>query len=132
MMVRVATPESLQALKKIDLNTVSEKGREVINAALNKPQAIIPREGKPKITREEYLKAFTNAVNGNWETFDNLVDKVSDGERDAVVVLKDEDLPLLRKVRRLRLACCNQHGIEFHDDFTAIILTMIWKPELVK
>jgi hypothetical protein len=91
MLVRLATPEALRELKRVDLNTVSERGREVIQAALAKPQSIEPREGAPKVTRAEYLKSFQDAVAGNWKTFDGLVEKVSDGERDAIVVLKDED-----------------------------------------
>ena len=132
MMTKLATPEALQALKKVDLKTVSERARKNIQTILTKPELISPRETAPKVTREEYLKAFENAANGNWQTFDDLVEKVSDGERDAIVVLKTEDLPLLRKVRRLRLSYCNQHAIEYYDDFTGIILTLVWKPELVK
>jgi hypothetical protein len=132
MLVRLATPEALRELKRVDLNTVSAAGKRAIQATLAKPKTIVPRKGTPKVSRAEHLKAFQDAVKGNWETFDDLVEKVSDGERDAIVVPKDEDLPLLRKVRRLRLSFCNQHAIEYHDDFTAIILALVWKPELVK
>lgn len=132
ILARLATPEALQELKKVDLNTVSKTGRKIIKSALAKPQSIKPRKGTPKVTRAEYLKSFQDAGAGNWETFNNLVEKVSDGERDAVVVLKEEDLPLLRKVRRLRLAYCNQHAIEYYDDFTSIIMALVWKPELVE
>jgi hypothetical protein len=132
MMTMLATSEALQELKKIDLKTVSERTRQGIQTVLTKPQLISPRKTAPKVTREEYLKAFENAVNGNWKIFDDLVEKVSDGERDALVVLKTEDLSLLRKVRRLRLSYCNQHAIEYYDDFTGIILTLVWKAELVK
>ena len=132
MLTKLATPEALQALKKIDPNTVSKKGQPVIKAVLTRPKTIILRKGTPKVTRAEYLKAFQNAANGNWKTFDDLVEKVPDGERDAIVVLKDEDLPLLRKVRRLRLAYCNQHAIEYYEDFTSIIMALVWKSELVK
>jgi hypothetical protein len=127
MLTKLATPEALQALKSVDLETVSPRGRQVLRTLLTKPQLITPREGRPKIARAKYLKAFGDASKGKWETFDQLVEKVPDGERDAVAVLKAEDLPLLRQVRRSRLAFCNPHAIEYYDDFTRIILTLVWK-----
>ena len=132
MLTTLATPEARQALGKVDLKTVSERARQNIQTALTKPRLISPRKTAPKVTRAQFVKAFENAVNGNWNPFDRLVEKVSDGEKDAIVVLKDEDLPLLRKVRRLRLSSCNQHSIEYYDDFTAILLTLTWKPDFVK
>jgi hypothetical protein len=124
LMTKLATPEALQALKQVDLGTVSPRGRQVIQALLEKPHLITPRAGKPKTTRAQYLKAFDEALKGKWNRFNDLVEQVPDGEKDAVAVLKTEDLPLLRQVRRARLAFCNPHAIEFYDDFTGIILTL--------
>jgi hypothetical protein len=95
-------------------------------------QSIAPRPGKPKITRAQYLNAFAEATKGNWKTFDDLVRKVPDGEKDAVAVLEPRDLPLLRQVRRLRLASCNQHALEYYNDFTAILLSLVNKAQAAK
>ena len=61
-----------------------------------------------------------------------LVSKVPDGEKDVVAVLKPEDLPLVRKVRRMIIAKGNQHAIEYYNSFTEILMAFVWKPELVK
>ena len=61
-----------------------------------------------------------------------LVSAVPDGERDVVAVLKPEDLPLVRKVRRLIISGGNQHSIEYYNSFSKILMTLVWKPELVR
>ena len=98
---------------------------------LSSPELIKPRR-KPKTSREEFLKAFQGIVSGSWSKFFNLVSEVPDGEKDAVAVLKPEDISLVRKVRRLVIANANPHAIEFYNSFTNILMTMVWKPELVK
>ena len=54
------------------------------------------------------------------------------GERDVVEVLKPEDLPLVRKVRRRIIANGNQHSIGFYKSLTSILMTLIWKPKLTQ
>ena len=49
----------------------------------------------------------------------------------VVAVLRPEDLPLVRKVRRRMVANATPHALEFYDSFTKILMTMIWKPEFV-
>lgn len=126
-----ATPESLRALKQIDVSAFSEKAQKSLRALLNSPELIVPR-AKPKTSREEFLKAFQGIVSGNWDKFFELVSEVPDGEKDVVAVLKPEDIPLVRKVRRLVIANANPHAIEFYNSFTGILITMVWKPELLK
>ena len=53
-----------------------------------------------------------------------LVEKVPDGERDVVTVMKPEDLPLIRKVRRAMAASGNPHLMEDYPYFTGIIWTI--------
>ena len=96
---------------------------------LKNPELFRPR-AKPKTSREEFLTAFQGIVSGNWAKFFELVSEVPDGEKDAVAVLKPEDIPLVRKVRRLVIANANPHAIELYDGFTGILMTMIWKPTL--
>jgi hypothetical protein len=98
---------------------------------LNEPRRITPRE-QPKATREQYLKAFEAFVAGDRRPFADLVREVSDGERDVVAVLRPEDVPLVRKVRRMMIATSNPHALEYYKVFTDILTTMTWRPDWVK
>jgi hypothetical protein len=60
--------------------------------------------------------------------FMELIAKVPDGERDAVMVLGREDLPLIRKVRRSFAASDNPDLIEDYPFFTGIIWTLQNRP----
>lgn len=126
-----ATPQSLRALKQIDASAFSEKAQKSLRTFLNSPELVTPR-AKPKTSREDFLGAFQGIVSGNWNKFFQLVSEVPDGEKDAVAVLKPEDAPLIRKVRRLIIANANPHAIEFYHSFTSILMTMVWKPDLLK
>lgn len=125
-----ATPESLRALKQIDASGFSSATRNGLRRVLTAPQLVKPR-ANPKTTRGEFLKAFQRVVDGDWREFMGLVAQVPDGEKDVVAVLKPEDIPLVRKVRRKFIANSNQHALEFYNSFTQILMTMIWKPELL-
>ena len=63
---------------------------------------------------------------------EELERRLRDGEKDVVAVLKPEDLPLVRKVRRVLIAAANPHAAEYYDSFTGILMTFVWRPELVK
>jgi len=126
-----ATPEALRALKGLDAPSLSPEARAVLRETLEKPKHFEPR-AKPKTSREEFLKAFDGVVNGNADYFFELVEKVPDGEKDVVAVLKPEDLPLVRKVRRVFIAAANPHAAEYYDSFTGILMTFVWRPELEK
>jgi hypothetical protein len=126
-----ATPESLRALKQVDAIAFSEITRGWLQSLLNGPDLLKPR-AKPKTSREEFIRAFQDLINGDPNGFMDLVKKVPDGEIDVVAVLKPEDLPLVRKVRRRIIANGNQHAIEYYKSFTHIPMAFVWKPELVK
>ena len=38
---------------------------------------------------------------------------------------------MIRKVRRRYIAANNQHVIEYYNQFTQILMTLVWKKELV-
>jgi hypothetical protein len=131
MLLMQATPESLRGLKAVNLAGLSEGAQAALRRHLERPVMITPRE-KPKTSRAQFLKAFEDAVKGDWNYFSRLVSEVPDGERDAVAVLRPEDVPLVRKVRRTRIAQANPHAAEYYVSFTQILMTMIWKPEMTK
>jgi len=92
------------------------------------PQAIQPRN-PPKSTRAEYLELLHAIADRNdFMPFMELVEKVADGERDAVAVLTAADLPLIRKARRAMAATGNPHIMEDYPYFTAIIRTIQRQP----
>jgi hypothetical protein len=123
-----ATPEAIRALKTLDMTGFSDEHKENVQAFLARPELIEPRE-KPLVTRAQFLKSFEAIVKGDSKPFFDLVDKVPDGERDAIMVLRAADLPLLRQVRRRFAAGSNQHALSYYQDFTNIILTLIWQQE---
>ena len=126
-----ATPEAFQALQAANSVGRSSDAQEALLTLLRNPRRIEPRD-KPKTTREEFLKAFNGIVNDDWDHFRELVGQVTDGERDVVAVMKPEDVPLLRKVRRKILLGANQHSFAFYKTFSDILTTLVWKPEFVK
>jgi hypothetical protein len=125
------TPEAFQAVRVANRVGRTDKEQAELVRVLGDPPRVQPRD-QPKTTRDEFLKAFNGYVNGDEEPFLALVSKVGDGERDVVAVLKQEDVPLIRRVRRKIIANANQHAFEFYKTFTDILMTLVWRPELVK
>ena len=131
LLLMQATPEALNGLKAVNLAGLPEGAQAVMRRHLERPITITPRE-KTKTSRAQFLKAFEEAVNGDWKYFSKLVREVPDGEKDVVAVLKSEDVPLVRRVRRMRIAHANPHAAEYYVSFTQILTTMILKPEMRK
>lgn len=131
LLIVQTTPEALRALKGFDASGLSSSARAAIREFLERPKLFEPRE-KPKTSREEFLKAFNGVVNGEPNYFFELVSQVPDGEKDVVAVLKPEDLPLVRKVRRKFIAAANPHATEYYDSFTKILLTFVLRTETLK
>lgn len=139
LLLMQATPEAVRGLKSVNLAGLPEGAQAVLRQHLERPMTITPRENpmitpreNPKTSRAQFLKAFEDALKGDWHTFSALVSEVPDGEKDAVAVLKPEDVPLVRRVRRARIAHANPHAAEYYVSFTQILMTMIWKPEITK
>lgn len=126
-----ATPEALRALKAADTSGLSPQIREAIRKTLERPKVFEPR-AKPKTSREEFLKAFEGVVKGEPSYFFELVTQVPDGERDVVAVLRPEDLPLVRRVRRTFISAANPHAAEYYDSFTGILMTFVSRTETAK
>jgi hypothetical protein len=126
-----ATTESLRALKKVDASAFSGEIQSKLRELLNGPELLRPR-AEPKKSREEFIQAFQELLKGDSRKFMELVLKVPDGEKDIIAVLKPEDLPLVRKVRRMVIASANPHAIGYYNSFTDILMSLVWKPELVK
>jgi len=125
-----ATPESVRALKSVDGAELSREMGSGLKAFLTKPQLFKPRV-RPKTSRQQFVTAFEKLLAGDSGPFLDLVTEVPDGEKDVVAVLAPEDLPLVRKVRRLIISGGNPHSTEYYKSFTGILMSFVWKPELV-
>ena len=125
-----ATPEALRAIAHLDTEGISPKFLPQITVARTTAPPLTARV-PPKVSRDEFIKTLTAYAGGDREPFRKVIQRVPDNEQDAVAVLKPEDLALVRKVRRLRIADANQHAYEDYVSFTIILLKMVWKPELV-
>lgn len=132
LLMQQATPESFQELKKLNLKGFSDAARQSVNNFLTKPNLLTPRAGKPKITREQYLDAFEQLAAGKSQAFMKLALEVTDGEKDAIAVMKPEDIPLIRKARRVFAAGAAPHAAQWYKSFTDILLALTWKPASVK
>ena len=126
LLLSQATPEALRALRALSPASFPDTARAALEAFLRKPPLFERRIGRPSTTRAEFLKVFHSLLAGDWNPFLDLADSVSDGERDVVTVMRDEDLPLLRDVRRHIIGVANQHGTAYYASFTRILLTLIW------
>jgi hypothetical protein len=127
LLLKQATPESYKALGNLNLKSLSETARRKIS---DEPKFIAPREGAPKTSREQYLVAFQQLVDGKPQTFLKLATEITDGEKDVVAVMKKEDVPLIRKARRFFAATANPHSGEWYQAFTNILRTIVRKSEL--
>ena len=123
-----ATPQAYAALKTLDTSKLSADSQSAIATFLDSPPQLDPSP-KPVTTRAEWLTALNSLVQGKSKPFQDLKEKAPDGEHDIVAVLKPEDLPLLRKVRRRLMSTGNPHVIEDCNTFTEIIWTII-RPQL--
>ncbi|MCA1620285.1 MAG: hypothetical protein LC795_13455 [Acidobacteria bacterium] len=131
LLLMQATPEARRGLKADNLAGVSPETQATLRARLERLSLIAPRE-KPRTSREQFLKAFGDASKGEWGAFLSLTREVPDGESDVVAVLGAEDLPLVRKVRRLMIANANPHAAEYYVSFTQILDTMTLRPGAAK
>lgn len=131
LLLMQATPEAIEGLKQIDQTKLSPAARAALRKHLTNP-ILFEARAKPKTSREQFLNAFNDAIAGSWNSFLRLVSEVPDGEKDVVAVLKAEDLPVVRKVRRLMIARGTPEAAEYYVSFTQILMTMIWRPEMAK
>lgn len=130
LLIQQVTPQSTEALKKVDVTGLSAAARDEIRKYLEAPDFILPRLGPTKIGREEFLGAFRDLTEGKSNTFMDLAIRVNDGEKDAIVVLKPEDTDLVRRARRFFASTGTPHAPEWYESFTSILMVMVRKPQL--
>ena len=130
LLMSQATPEALAAVAAMNPEGLSSKAAASRKALLQNPGLIEPRD-TPKTTRSQFRAAFAALLAGDEGPVSQLVADVPDGERDLVAVLTSaEDIDLIRKVRRLYITRNTQHAIEYYNQFSQVIMTLVWKPDL--
>jgi hypothetical protein len=124
LLVHLSTPDADAAFRSIDLAGFSPQVQNAARSELANRAVFQPRN-PAKSTREEILAVLQAAANQrDFRPFMELAEKVPDGERDVVAVMRLEDLPLIRKVRRAMAASGNPHLMEDYPYFTGIIWTL--------
>ncbi len=130
LLIKQLTPEAAMALSKLDRTGLSASVNLRIKTFLETPTFILPRSGPAKASRERYVAALDSLGKGKAEAFMELVSEIPDGEKDAVVVLRSEDVPLIRKARRFFASTGTPHAPEWYQSFTDILMYLIRKPEV--
>jgi hypothetical protein len=130
ILVNLATPEALRALKDVDPAGLSAGAVKSLAALRGRPVLLQPA-AKPLASRELVLL-----------TLDTLFEAPQSGARDlglvqamlpaAVAVLQPRDLARVREVRRKVATWANIHAIDAYNALTAILIARVWTPELVK
>ncbi len=123
ILVNQATSESTKAVLALSSKFPTPL-QERLKQDVTKPRLIEPRQGKPKTTRDEFVRAMTDLINGKSDSWDKLIVEVSDGEKDMVAVLTAADLPLIRKVRRHYASNPTPHLLEWYTTFAQVINTI--------
>lgn len=123
LLVNQATDESDREVRAL-IRTLPKSLADSVLRDVLQPRPIEPRAEKPQINREEFVTALSELAEGKPGKFADLTVKVSDGERDMVVVMTQEDLPLIRKARRYYASMATPHSPEWYKNFTDVINTI--------
>lgn len=123
LLANQATAESEKAARELS-GKLPKSFAERVLRDVNEPKLVEPRVGKPKTTREEFIKALNDLLGDKPDDWIRLTTENPDGEKDMVVVLMAEDIPILRRVRRAYAAMATPHSPEWYTSFTQIINTL--------
>lgn len=123
LLTRQATSDSDKAVTEL-ASKVPSPLSERLSQDVSTPKLIEPREGTPKTSREQFVKAMNDLLEGKPDSWIELTVEVKDGERDMVAVLSEDDLPLVRKFRRKIAANATPHSPDWYETFTQIINTL--------
>jgi hypothetical protein len=130
ILVNLATPEALRALKGVDPAGLSDGARKSLDALRGRPVLVQP-SARPTASREVILLTLEVIFEASPPGARNpklLQAMVS----DAVAVLQVKDLARVREVRRKVATWSNIHAIDHYNALTAILIARTWTPALVK
>jgi hypothetical protein len=132
----LATPESLRALKRIGLEGCTEKTRKALAPLLGKWKSLPRRSPSARTSRARLIEAMNEFVAGKpaklFESQSLSQDKPNEHWAEEVLgALKEEDLPLLRKVRRTRMTYMSDEALDDYFQLSGVVMALVWKPEYV-
>lgn len=121
-----ATPESLAALRKLDLSRFDKAVSAGVRDMLRRPSTRHASSAGPK--RAEILAALAGFEQDDGAALFEL--ELHDKEWLAHLssALHAEDLPLLRRVRRVRLLALSDEALGDYVNYSAILGEKVWTP----
>ena len=128
LLVSQTTPESDRHVRQLAPSLPEPLATRLL-ADVAKPKIIEARLGTPQTTRDTFIKAMTEFLDGRPQAWNSLTAAVPDGEKDMAAVFNASDLPLVRKMRRAYAAEATPHSPEWYVAFTQIINTLRLKAE---
>jgi hypothetical protein len=128
LLIDQATPGSRAEVKKLKPR-LSKAAADSIEKKIASAKLIDLRDGEPRMSRDGYIKALTELLDGKSAGWVRHTREVRDGERDMVVVLTTADIPLIRKVRRYYISIGEDPAREWYELFTQVINTIEAKPK---
>jgi hypothetical protein len=123
LLIDQETPRSREEVKKLK-SKLPRAIADSIEKKIASSKLIDLREGTPKMSRDGYIKALTEFLDGKPTSWLRHTREVRDGERDMVVVLTTADIPLIRKVRRYYISIGESPAREWYELFTQVINTI--------
>jgi hypothetical protein len=123
LLVNQATEDSDAAARELS-SKLPQPLAEKLLKDIDNPKKVVPRSGTQKISREAFIEALNEFVNERPQKWQTLTSQVPDGERDLVVAMNEEDLPLIRLVRRRYAANASPHSPEWYEAMTEVINTI--------
>ncbi len=126
------TPESLRALKTIELSGLQKETVEEVQRVLARPEDI-PAAGTPvAFTRTAVVEAFERFLAGDHRSLLSLQEDERKWADGLTIVLAEGDIPLLRRVRRYRLTFQSDEALEEYMLYTRVLHRLLWKFDVVK
>lgn len=128
LLAKLATKDSTAAAKEIGLKLPEPLAARYLRD-VSTPKLIEARAGKPKTSREAFIKALNDLLNDKPNEWSRLIAENPDGEKDMVAVFTEADIPLIRRVRRAYAANATPHSPEWYGSFSQVIYTLLSKAE---
>jgi hypothetical protein len=137
VLLQQATEDALRAIARLDVATFPEEKRAEVHKLLTKPELLRRKSPTAGLTRDKLTKAFEAFLGGDDDPlFATQITKdhkpVEDWPGQVVGLLKPEDIPLLRKVRRVRMTYQSDEALYDYLTYSSILMALTWKAELVK
>jgi hypothetical protein len=123
----LGTQQAFDALKAVDLKEFSPEAQANLKKILQRKPLLTLRK-KPTRRRDDYLSVLQEVLKGKFGGYEAAVELQEHGEDDLFSVMKLDDLPLLRKARRMMITSCSQDAIERYNSLTRVIVSMTWQP----